>query len=69
MQTVWDHRWDYAKDWALGAAGVGVLLGTVLGLLAYRAALRWRAAHPLGSGSGSLTESGPEQQTGSGERG
>ena len=46
MQTVWDHRWEYAKDWMVGATVMGVVLGAVLGLVAYRAALRWRASHP-----------------------
>jgi uncharacterized protein (DUF2062 family) len=51
MQTVWDHRREYAKDWLLGAAVMGVMLGAVLGLLAYRAALRWHASHPEATGA------------------
>jgi uncharacterized protein (DUF2062 family) len=59
-QTVWDHRWEYAKDWLFGSGVMGVVLGVVLGLLAYRAALRWRAAHPHATASASSPEGGRE---------
>lgn len=63
LQTVWDHRWEYARDWLYGAVVVGVVLGVVLGLLAYRAALRWRATHPLPVASASSRESGRPHPT------
>lgn len=48
------HGRALLHDWLLGAALVGALLGAVFGLLAYRAALGWRASHPL-----ALTERTP----------
>lgn len=44
LQTVWACRWEYAKDWLMGAAAMGIVLGAVLGLLAYRTARQWAAS-------------------------
>lgn len=63
LEDIWAQRRELATDWLLGSGVVGPVLAAILGLLAYRAALRWASARspagPLPPSSGSRPSAPP----------